>query len=328
MIALGWAIATFLISALAVAVFTRFARRLPFVDKPNERSAHAKDTLSSGGLAVMFALGVSVTIAVSSGKVLLPLAVISLLLPTFIISAIGGLDDWRSLPATPRLLGFFILAAWVMYLFGQSLTLSSGVLIVFIVIGLVWLVNLFNFMDGVDGLAAIQCIFAASALAVLAWLRGGPVGFPVFAGMIGGAYAGFLVFNWPPARLFMGDAGSLPAGLLLGALGLWLWQDGSVSVYAWFILMSPFLLDTSFTLVRRLVRGENIVKAHSEHIYQRLTRHFGGPARINAGLIALHLLWLFPLAWLCVIGQQARWTFLALALFPQLFLIAKYYRLQ
>jgi Fuc2NAc and GlcNAc transferase len=305
-------------SLVLTAVYLPLGRRWRQLDTPNLRSAHRRPVLSSGGIAVMCAFALSIVLGRLSGDLVLTSREQWALAPALLLCIAGARDDRRPLPVGLRLLLFLLLSGFVSVLY-QPCTGVCGVLAVAALsLALTWLVNLFNFMDGIDGLAALQCSVVALALAALAWMGGGSAGYVAVAASVGAAYAGFLCFNWPPARLFMGDAGSLAAGYLLGWLGLWAWSEGWVAWQSWLLLMSPFLIDTGFTLVHRWWRGEAVTQAHSEHIYQQLARQWSSHRRVDLLLLMLQLLCLLPLSLLQAGGVLPAGPALALGLAPQL----------
>ncbi|MEE4278295.1 MAG: glycosyl transferase family 4 [Halieaceae bacterium] len=339
---LAFAAAT-LLSTLAVSAYLRLAQHRAWLDEPNHRSSHQRATPSSGGVAIMV--------------VLLPLALVQLLWPgapwseaglaqagavaahalppslfaAALLCAIGAWDDRSHLPAKARLVVFLglcllVASAWVVP--GTDSTSRVWLMTVGLGVALAWLINLYNFMDGTDGLAGLQCVLVALALAGFgAWCAAAPA-FIGLALLVAGAYLGFLFFNWAPARLFMGDAGSLSAGLLLGLLGLWAWREAWLPPELWLLLMSPFLIDTAWTLVRRMLQRAPLAEAHREHAYQRLARYWNSHGAVAFALLALHLAWLLPLAWLQLRFPQHAQTILAVGIFPQLFLMVSLQRLQ
>ncbi|MEM9759725.1 MAG: glycosyl transferase family 4 [Pseudomonadota bacterium] len=332
MSAIAGGIGSALLSALAVAVYLRSARRHGWLDAPNHRSSHEEATPSSGGIAV---LGVLVPLAalglvfsaptnmiLSIREPLLSLAAATLL------CLIGAWDDLRPLPARLRLLLFLVLTLVVVAIWLPPRHWGDLGLVLILGLALAWLVNLYNFMDGIDGLAATQCVLVSLAMAYLARQGGASAQYETFALVIAGSYLGFLFFNRPPARLFMGDAGSLSAGLLLGCLGLWAWREAWVSAAAWLLLMSPFLVDASWTLAARALRGAALAEAHREHAYQRLARHWQSHGFVDLALLGLFVLWLFPLALLQERMPEKGETILLLGLFPQLLLMVSLRRLQ
>ncbi|MDD3352216.1 glycosyltransferase family 4 protein [Zoogloea sp.] len=239
---------------------------LYFLDHPNERSLHVRPTPRTGGVGVMagvLAAGLALWLADGLGN-----GLFAALGGAMLLAAIGLLDDRRSLPARLRFLVQFVAAASVLALLGLE---QPGWLRVLMTVGLVWMANLYNFMDGADGLAGGMGLFGFSALAAAAWLGDLPA-LALLAASIAAAAAGFLCFNFHPARIFMGDAGSVPLGFLAGALGLC--GSGAGAWPLWFPLLvfAPFILDASVTLLQRALRRERVWQAHRTHYYQRLVQ--------------------------------------------------------
>jgi len=151
-------------------------------------------------------------------------------------------------------------------------------------------------MDGIDGYAATQCIIACACAALLAWGQGAAPQYLLFCLLLAAAQTGFLFWNWPTARLFMGDAGSVPTGFLLGALALLGHAQGYLPLACWLILLAVFITDASVTLLWRMATGQDFTRPHRLHAYQRLSRQLGGHLPVVLILLALNGLWLFPLA--------------------------------
>ena len=230
--------------------------RLP-MDHPNERSLHATPTPRIGGVGIM--AGVGVASLWLAGGMLLPV-----MLAAFALAALSVLDDLRGLPVALRFLAHFVAAAACLLALGLS-----GWALVGATLAVVWMTNLFNFMDGSDGLAGGMAAIGFGALALAAWLGGAP-GLAAFCAAIAAAALAFLRFNFPPARVFMGDAGSIPLGFLAAALGI---VGALQDVWPWLfplLVFSPFIVDASVTLVRRALRGEKVWRAHRSHYYQRV----------------------------------------------------------
>jgi len=247
-------ISAFVICWLVLAWLLRRGR-LP-MDHPNERSLHATPTPRIGGLGIM--AGVAVASAWLAGGMLLPV-----MLAAFALAALSVLDDVRGLPVVLRFLAHFVVAAACLLALGLS-----GWALVGAILAVVWMTNLFNFMDGSDGLAGGMAAIGFSALALAAWLGGAPA-LAAFCAAIAAAALAFLRFNFPPARVFMGDAGSIPLGFLAAALGI---LGAMQDVWPWLfplLVFSPFIVDASVTLGRRALRGEKIWQAHRSHYYQR-----------------------------------------------------------
>jgi UDP-GlcNAc:undecaprenyl-phosphate GlcNAc-1-phosphate transferase len=253
----------FAVAWLAVRVLlSRFARLA--LDRPNERSLHATPVPRTGGVALV--LGVGAGALLGAGP---------LWLPAFCalgLAAISFIDDLRSLPTLARLAAHLAMAAlscWYLLAPMHPLEVAAAVLAV------AWLTNLYNFMDGSDGLAAGMALFGFGALALAAF-GAGDTALAVFSASIAGAAAAFLRFNFSPARIFLGDVGSVPLGFLAGALGLAGWRSDDWPLWFPLLVFAPFIFDATVTLLRRLARGEPVWRAHREHYYQRAVRMGAG----------------------------------------------------
>jgi UDP-N-acetylmuramyl pentapeptide phosphotransferase/UDP-N-acetylglucosamine-1-phosphate transferase len=250
-----------LVTAALIAVLLRMKRALP-MDHPNHRSLHEQPMPRTGGIGIM--LGVACGWAALWPAALMPVLGLALAL-----AGLSLLDDARGLSAGLRL-GLQIAAAASFIALRPSLPggfwgAAAALLAV------VWMTNLFNFMDGANGLAGGMALFGFGFYALAAGLGGAPA-LAAAALCVAAAAAGFLWFNFDPARIFMGDAGSIPLGFLAAALGLAGWQDGVWPLGFPVLVFSPFIVDASVTLLKRLSRGEKVWQAHREHYYQRLVR--------------------------------------------------------
>ena len=257
--------------------------------------------------SIFMALGAEVVL-IDSGPRLLPFMdgeISALLAATFLVAAVLAAHSyWNDLHETTVLtrLGVQAFAATVAVL-GARLTLnpaglSLGLLALPItVLALVWMTNLYNFMDGIDGFAGGMTVVGFTALAGFSFRGGQPmVGWVSL--LVVGATAGFLVHNFPPARIFLGDVGSVPLGFLAGSLSLMGVRDGLFDPWVPVLLFSPFVVDATLTLVRRILRRERVWRPHREHYYQRLvlagsldlgqSRPVFGPQIV--GLLFLHAL--------------------------------------
>jgi UDP-N-acetylmuramyl pentapeptide phosphotransferase/UDP-N-acetylglucosamine-1-phosphate transferase len=193
-----------------------------------------------------------------------------LLLPLILLFSVSLLDDMHNLPVMQRLLAQLVAAAILVA--GAGLFVRYGVVTALVVLLFtVWMTNLYNFMDGSDGLAGGMALFGFTFYGIAALLVHDEA-FAMLNFSVAAAALGFLFFNFPPARIFMGDAGSIPLGFLAAALGLWGWQEGCWSAWFPLLVFSPFLVDASVTLLRRSLRGAKVTEAHREHYYQRLVQ--------------------------------------------------------
>lgn len=228
-------------------------------DIPNERSLHAEPIPRVGGIAIMA--------GVLSGWILLfHFWAWWIVLPVLGLFMLSLVDDVRNLSAKIRLLGHFVAAVVVVAGAGvQWLWLLPVLLFI------IWMTNLFNFMDGADGLAAGMALFGFSFYGVAGLMHGNEA-FAMMNFTIGAAALGFLYHNFYPARVFMGDAGSIPLGFLAAAFGVWGWLQGYWPFWFPVLVFSPFVIDASATLLKRARRGEKLTEAHRDHYYQRLIR--------------------------------------------------------
>lgn len=249
-------LSAFVVCWLTLAGLLRRRHVLP-MDHPNARSLHATPTPRIGGLGIL--AGVAVASAWLGDATLLPA-----MLGALALAAVSLADDVRGLPVWGRFLAHFAAAAGCLLAWEiAGWPLLAGTLAV------VWMTNLFNFMDGANGLAGGMATIGFGALALAAGLGGAP-GLAAFCAAIAAAALAFLYFNFPTARLFMGDAGSIPLGFLAAALGI---LGARQSLWPWafpLVVFSPFIVDASVTLMRRALAGEKVWQAHRSHYYQRV----------------------------------------------------------
>lgn len=265
-----------LVAWLSVYALLRSGAAARLLDRPNERSLHETPVPRLGGLGID--LGIIVAAAVFG----LPLRV--WIVPFVLLIALSLLDDWKSMPAGVRLLGHLVAAAIFV---ATALPEFSYIGMAVIVLAIAWMTNLYNFMDGSDGLAGGMALFGFGFYGVAAaWAGDAP--FALLCLSVAGAALGFLLFNFPPARIFMGDCGSVPLGFLAAAFGIVGWHNHYWP--AWFpaLVFSPFVVDASVTLARRALRGEKVWLAHRSHYYQRLVQ--AGWGHLNTGLMEYALM--------------------------------------
>ena len=284
----------------------RASRQFGWFAIPNERSFHQAPTPSIGGLAIVLPV-LAYLGYVSWTGVQAPLG---LALGGGVLALVGIRDDIKEVSAVLRF-GCHILA--VALVLWQLELPYSFVVILCIGVVLVWHVNLFNFMDGIDGLAGSQCLFYC--LGVL-WLAGDLPGWlGELSWLLAGTAIGFLVFNWPPARIFMGDVGSGFLGLVLAVLALEMAQREFLPLVASLLLLAGFWFDASYTLCVRILSGQKFTQAHRSHLYQNLAAKKGHQWTTLAYLIFAGT-WLLPLAYLSLRFSQLNILWLALAVAP------------
>lgn len=261
------------------------------LDVPNQRSSHTRPVPRGGGLVIVAGFLGGLGLWLVQGGSLSPRAV-GWLGGALLVAAVSFVDDLRPLPAAPRL-AVHLLGALVLTLAGvqdRELPLGLALPLAFIWVALV--TNVYNFMDGIDGLAASQAVVAGAALVAAGSLVRNPL-VALGGGLCAAAAAGFLLYNLPPARLFMGDVGSTFLGFnfaglsLLGNLGV---GGGRLPIEFGVVILAPFLFDALVTLARRVLRGERWYQAHRSHFYQRLVSRGLSHAQVTglyAGLAAL-----------------------------------------
>jgi UDP-N-acetylmuramyl pentapeptide phosphotransferase/UDP-N-acetylglucosamine-1-phosphate transferase len=250
----------FLIAALVIIIILRSKFGNAVQDVPNERSLHSKPVPRTGGIALMAGV-------LSSWAVMWPLVVWWIVIPTVLLFAVSFLDDLHNLSVKQRLLAHMIAAAALVI--GANIFGQQGFWIAIIVmLAVVWMINLFNFMDGSDGLAGGMALFGFANYGIAALLAHDE-SFAMMNLAISAAALGFLLFNSSPAKIFMGDAGSIPLGFLAAAMGLWGWQRGDWSPLFPVLVFLPFIADATVTLVKRTLQGLKITEAHRDHYYQR-----------------------------------------------------------
>lgn len=259
-------------------------------DVPNNRSLHEMPVPRAGGVAILLGFSSAVAWISLIQYVSVPLLICLGLLP---IVVVGLLDDWREVSPFVRLIAQFIAA--ITLLVGLDLQGGRGMdsdwwlmFVPVMLIGTVWAINAYNFMDGMDGFAGSMAFIGFVVLAVLGVLEK-QTGFSVLSLVIASAVAGFLVFNWPKASIFLGDTGSTALGFLAVALGSWGVFEGVFPFWVPFLVFSPFWVDATVTLLKRAFRGEKIWQAHREHYYQRLVLMGWGHKKTLYAEIALML---------------------------------------
>jgi Fuc2NAc and GlcNAc transferase len=240
------------------------------------------------------------------------------------VAVVGYLDDRHQLSPRVRLAVHFGAALWALAWLGGLPPLRFGEITftfgwggyVLGALGIVWTLNLFNFMDGIDGIAASEAVFITCAGSILA-LASGSSADVVGAGMVlAAACCGFLAWNWPPAKIFMGDAGSGYLGYGVAVLAIAAARESDVGLLVWLILGGLFFADATTTLVRRVVRRERAHEAHRTHAYQWLARRWQSHMRVTLLTIALNLLWLMPCAFFATTTPRRAGWLVVLALVP------------
>lgn len=265
------AVIAFAVTILATRRVLAWLQARQILDCPNERSSHTRPTPRGGGLAVTPAVLAAWAVAMGQGTV--PLAWTGLAVAAaLVLMTASWLDDRRSLPVAPRFAAHAAAVGGLLWLLPDGASVFQHVLprwVELLVAGLGWLwfVNLYNFMDGIDGITGVETAALGLGVAVVAAVSGAGVGLVPLALACAAAGLAFLGWNWHPARIFLGDVGSIPLGLLLGGLLVQLAAAGQLAAAV--ILPAYYLADATITLGRRALRGEKVWQAHRQHFYQR-----------------------------------------------------------
>jgi Fuc2NAc and GlcNAc transferase len=289
----------------------RYALARGMLDVPNARSSHVAPTPRGGGMAI----AVSFLACLTSMWLLDRLSVreyVAVAGAGSAVAVVGFLDDHFDLPRRWRLITHFAAAIWLLAWLGGALnppempaqaSIGSSVGFVAAVLFVVWMVNLYNFMDGIDALASIEAITVCLGGAVLYWLVAPAGSHWLLPAVLSMAVAGFLPFNYPPARIFMGDGGSGFVGFTLAAFALQAGAARGSLLAAWVILLGVFVVDATLTLVRRMLAGGGqFLNAHRTHAYQHAARRLGGHAPVSFAVGAINVGWLLPIAALVALG--------------------------
>lgn len=320
-------VAAFVLGWGGTVLVERLAPRWGLVQGPNERSSHTKPTPRGGGVAIAVAVMLSALVLALSGApgLWLPLGL------TLLITLLGFADDLMNLSPALRfpVQGVvFATLVWSMtplvpLELGAGLFLDGWVLAVVIAVVGLWWLNLYNFMDGIDGIAATHVMLVLLG-ALLVWMVSDTLAWQhhIFwlALAVIAATAGFLVRNWPPAHIFMGDAGSNSLALIVFFIALATIGTGAIDYPAWLILPSAFVADATVAVTRRTARGERPWRAHRRHAYQQLSRLWGHRT-VTLLYCAVTALWAVPLALLSQVYPDWAWSLLALTYLPILVLV-------
>jgi len=312
-----------LLTLILGGIFYRYNNIPNLVDVPNSRSSHASPTLKGGGVVIMFTF-IAFLMGLYYLDILSSKIYLDLVMCSCVIGLVGFMDDIKEVNPRIRLVIHFLTAAIGLYLlngFKEVLFLGDTVNLgllgnVLAMIYIVWFLNLYNFMDGIDGIASLQAITVCGAFTFINfWI------FPSFdlwkvSLLFTSCILGFLYWNFPKAKIFLGDTGSGFIGLFLALFSIEASNNQPVLLWVFLILMSVFLVDATLTLFYRIYNNEVIFKAHSSHAYQKATTIFNSHILVTNFICLINLLWLFPMAFLVALGLIQGIVGLGIAIFP------------
>jgi len=313
----------FIVTLLLTGCYRTLALKYAVLDRPVERSNHSSPIPVGGGLTIAIVFLAASTHYYFTGS-LTQNQFLAILSAGF-IALIGFADDCFRLDIRWRIPGQIAASLWVVFCLGDLPAVnflifelnSQWLLKLCAILSLLWLLNLYNFMDGIDGLAAGELLFV-SVMSLLLVINVQDGVTALLSATLFTAAAGFLVWNWPPARIFMGDAGSSFIGFSLGVLALISIQQGSLNLWTWVILLGVFVTDATVTLLRRVLNGDAWHQGHSTHAYQHAVRKYKSHGKVTITVVVLNFAWLAPMAWLSVLQPRFGLLWCLLALTPLL----------
>lgn len=313
-----------LTATVLTGVMRRFALARGILDFPNRRSSHSIPTPRGGGIAIMVASFGGIT-ALMVFELIADNLFLGLFFGGLLAGVVGYLDDRGHIPAGWRLSVHFTAAIVLLVCAGSlptmtvlGLTLVPGLITgAILLLLIVWILNLYNFMDGIDGIAGVEATTVGGCAAVLLWYVSEP-GMAVLVAVYAVASFGFLIWNWAPAKIFMGDSGSGFLGFSLAALMVLSNTSTDFPMWSWLILLGVFIVDATVTLVRRVLNRERWYEPHRDHAYQHAAQRYNSHGRVAACVAAINIIWLFPLAALATMVPQWNLVFLVIAWLPLL----------
>lgn len=319
----------FILALLFTGYMRHYALKKNIIDNPNERSSHSVPTPRGGGVAVVCSYLLALAVLIYSQQLTVHIG-LTLMVAGFVIALLGFLDDHGHINSMLRLAIHFLVAIGAVISLGgfAEVTIFNGVQLGFIanivaVLFLVWLLNLYNFMDGINGIASIEAITTTASMAMLYYVLNTSLNSDLLW-LLAACVFGFLLWNFPKAKIFMGDACSGFLGLTLGILALIALKENLVLFCAWIICLGVFVVDATYTLIKRVLSGYKMYDAHRSHSYQILSRKLGSHTPVTLAIAAINLLWLFPIAYITTTQQWAYPEFAVLiAYLPLVFLAIK-----
>ena len=317
----------FMLAYFLTKLMRHYAIKKNIIDNPNDRSSHSIPTPRGGGVAIVISYISSLFFLIYSQLLYLQVG-LTLIIAGFVIALLGFLDDHGHINSMLRLAVHFVVAIGVVISLGgfSEVTAFNGLQLGFIaniiaVLFLVWLLNLYNFMDGINGIASVEAITTVVSMAILYYVLNTTLNSDILW-LLAACVFGFLLWNFPKAKIFMGDACSGFLGLTLGILALIALKENLALFCAWIICLGVFVVDATYTLIKRVLSGYKMYDAHRSHSYQILSRKWGSHTPVTLAVAAINLVWLLPLAYYTVTQPLAYPEFMVLVAYLPLILIA------
>ncbi len=311
-----------------VFIYKKIAVYYDILANPNYRTLHESPTPRGGGLifSLLFVFSVLILYSVNelSNQIFYIFGI-----GGFIATSFGFIDDIKNMRAKTKLIIQLFLSIWTIYWLDSSELLPLDwmpvfMIIPFILFFMVWIMNAYNFMDGIDGMAASGAIFISSTLAIVLFLTNGSVEIIDIFILIAITVSGFILFNWPPATIFMGDAGSIFLGYIFGSLLLFTVFNNDISVWSWLTVFGYFFADTTVTQIMRVILVKKWYLPHRSHAYQNLARIKNSHLKVTGGVTVYNLVWVFPLTLWSSLQPEMGFTAATLSIAPALVVAYKY----
>jgi len=315
-------------SGLGVFLYKKIAIQKEIISNLNYRTLHEVPTPRGGG--IVFSLIFSFTIFVLwYGDEISDQVFYMFGLGGFVATLFGFIDDVKNIKAKIKLAIQLFLGGWAVYWleYGNLPLLESIPFLIVTLVALffmVWMMNAYNFMDGIDGMAASGAIFISLTLATVLFLTEGSVEIITIFILIAATVSGFMFFNWPPATIFMGDAGSVFLGYIFGSLLLFTVLKNDISIWSWITVFGYFFADTTVTQIMRVILVKKWYLAHRSHAYQNLARITGSHLKVTGAVILYNIIWIFPLVVWSVLQPEMEVVAAILAVAPAMIVTYKY----
>lgn len=297
----------FLMSFILTAYIRSYALKINCIDVPNERSSHIMPTPRGGGVAFVSSFFLGITIGRIFGVLSQELFVVLCIIGTG-LACLGFADDKFNLSAKFRIIIQLLLSVYSVWLLcGLQ---HNWIFLFGVVFYLIWFINLYNFMDGIDGYVVMETLFISASSAILCH------NLAIVFLCIFFATLGFGLWNFPRAKIFMGDVGSVFLGGILAVMSIYIAKHHSHLIAPWFILVALFMADATLTLILRIIKGERFWAAHRKHAYQYLTQFLESHVAMTILGLVINVCYLFPLAYFTFIGILSPYIGLTLAYIP------------
>jgi len=315
-------------SWIGVFLYKKYALYTGIISNPNYRTLHELPIPRGGGIvfSTLFILAILLIwrYLQLSDNLLLILGV-----GGGMASLLGFIDDIKNIRARFKLIIQLLLSSWVLYCLYLDNLLFLNWMPFFLTIPaflffMVWIINAYNFMDGVDGMAASGAIFTSLTLALVLSLTGNSVELIAIFILMAALISGFIFFNWPPASIFMGDAGSVFLGYIFGSLLLFTSLNGYISIWIWLTVFGYFFADTTVTQIVRVISIKKWYLPHRSHAYQNLARITGSHLKVTSGVTLYNIIWILPLTLLSALKPEMAVIISMLAICPALVIAYKY----